>query len=180
MCAFSVVNSDPMITIKHATVADLAVINDIYNHFINHTAVTFNVTPWTAKEREQWYQQEIINTPYHLLVAKYDDQVVGFVYNGVYNKKAAYATATELTVYKALNCQIRGVGAALYQHLLEIIEQEGYHRAYALITLPNPASIALHQKFKFKQVGVLSEVGRKFDQFHDVAILEKCLYTRYP
>ncbi|NRA61397.1 MAG: N-acetyltransferase family protein [Psychrobium sp.] len=169
-----------MITIKAATIADLTVINDIYNHFISHTTVTFNVTQWTTEERAQWYQQDIIDTPYHLLVATYDGQVVGFAYNGAYNKKAAYATSTELTVYKALSCQVKGVGAALYQHLLEIIEQEGYHRAYALITLPNLASIALHQKFNFTQIGVLTEVGKKFDQFHDVAILEKCLYTRHP
>ena len=164
-----------MITIEPANVADLPVINDIYNDFIINTAVTFNLTPWSISEREQWYQQDIIDRGFHLLVAKHQGVVIGFAYNGLYNKKAAYAGSTELTVYKALDSTLKGVGRMLYQRILKQITLDGYHRAYALITQPNSASLKLHQHFEFEQVGLLSQVGKKFGQYHDVAIWQKIL-----
>jgi phosphinothricin acetyltransferase len=81
----------------------------------------------------------------------------------------------ETSIYLAPAAMGRGVGTLLYERLFEALEAEDVHRAYAGVTLPNAASIRIHERFGFEQVGVYREVGRKFGVYHDVAWFEKRL-----
>ncbi|MEE4298231.1 MAG: N-acetyltransferase family protein, partial [Pseudomonadales bacterium] len=87
--------------------------------------------------------------------------------------RAAYDRSVETSIYLAPAAVGRGLGEPLYRHLLDAIDATDVHRAYGVITVPNPASIALHERLGFSEVGRLSECGRKFDRWHDVAILER-------
>jgi len=164
-----------MITLRLATVADLSQINDIYNYFILNSAITFDIEPWDMARRTNWFNQMQQNSRYLILVAQYQGKVIGFAYNSAYNPKAAFNHSTEVTIYKAHDCSIKGVGRCLYKRLLSQLKRLSYHRVYALITIPNLASDKLHQQLGFNQVGLLSQVGEKHGQHHDVALFEKAL-----
>ena len=87
----------------------------------------------------------------------------------------AYNTTVEVAIYCAGEATGRGLGTMLYKALFEALAEEDVRMAMAGITLPNPASVALHEHFGFTLVGVMHEVGRKFDRYWDVAWYEKRL-----
>jgi len=88
---------------------------------------------------------------------------------------ARYDTSIETSVYLVPESVGRGAGSRLYEELFKALEGEAVHRAYAGIALPNPASIALHERFGFKRVAHFTEQGRKFERYWDVAWYEKPL-----
>ena len=92
-----------------------------------------------------------------------------------FRSKPAYLTSIEATVYLEPASTGRGLGAALYTALFDALRGEDLHRAYAGITLPNAASLALHRRFGFEEVGVYREVGRKLGRYWDVQWFEKRL-----
>jgi phosphinothricin acetyltransferase len=162
--------------IRSATVNDAAKITDIINWYIENTAINFDTEPWTVEQRIQWIESfNQPGSPYRMLVGESDNEIIGFANNTKFRTRSAYNSSTETTVYTAHDIVSGGRGGKLYEALLESIIQEKFHRAYAVITLPNPASVALHQRLGFKLVGVLDEVGRKFGRFHDTAIYQKDL-----
>ncbi|MDP2560226.1 GNAT family N-acetyltransferase [Psychrobium sp. 1_MG-2023] len=164
-----------MLKIRQATLDDLTEIDSIYNHYIRHSAATFDLKPWPSEKRQAWFKHIKSSPRNEVLVAVHHEQVVAFAFNSPYNLKAAYANSTEITIYKSPACQLKGVGKILFRYLFEALEKHQFHRAYSLITLPNPESVKLHQNFDFKHIGTLTESGLKFAQYHDVAILEKAL-----
>ena len=89
-----------------------------------------------------------------------------------YRPRPAYARTREISVYLAADARGRGLGRLLYDALLPRLRDDGVHTAVALIALPNDASLALHRACGFAQVGVLREVGRKFDTWIDTAWLQ--------
>ncbi|MEK7794524.1 MAG: N-acetyltransferase family protein, partial [Candidatus Hydrogenedentota bacterium] len=101
--------------------------------------------------------------------------VTGYAYTSQFRSKAAYDTTVEMTIYLAPEAVGRGIGSVLYATLFDALRDEDVHLAVAGITLPNEASIALHKKFGFEDVGVYHEVGRKFGKYWDVVWMEKRL-----
>ena len=155
---------------------DAFAINGIANWYIENTAVNFDTEAWSLEKRSEWVRSfNRSGEPWHLLVAVEDVALVGFACNTRFRPKAAYSSTTETTVYIANDSHSRGYGGALYTALIERIGKEDFHRALGVITLPNPASIALHEKMGFRQVGLFDEVGTKFGQYHTVAIYQKDL-----
>ena len=148
-------------------------VNEIYNHYVEQTAITFDLEPWDVARRQQWVAQ--FRSPNFFLVAEHQGQVVGYANNGKFRPKAAYDSSTEVTVYTAPHCSLRGVGSALYHALFQHIGGTSLHRAYAGIALPNDPSIRFHEKFGFRHIGTLTEVGTKFGRRVDVAWYEKAL-----
>ncbi|WP_443060686.1 GNAT family N-acetyltransferase [Streptomyces sp. NBC_00448] len=158
--------------------ADLAALTDIYNHYVRETAVTFDVTPLTPGERRPWLLSHPEDGPHRLMVARIpgsDGRVLGYATSSAFRPKAAYATSVETSVYLASDVGGRGIGTLLYERLFEALAAEDVHRAYAGVTLPNDASVRIHERFGFRQVGLYEEVGRKFGEYHDVAWFEKRL-----
>ncbi|CAG7638280.1 GNAT family N-acetyltransferase [Actinacidiphila bryophytorum] len=156
---------------------DLTALTDIYNHYIRETPITFDINPITPDERRPWLLSHPEDGPHRLLVAQSagDGRVLGYATSSPFRPKAAYATSVETSIYLAPGSSGRGVGTLLYTALFEALAGEDVHRAYAGVTLPNEASIRIHRRFGFQQIGVYEEVGRKFGAYHDVAWLEKRL-----
>ena len=98
---------------------------------------------------------------YPWLVAELDDEIVGYAYATVHNERWAYRWSTDTSVYAAPAHHRRGIGRALYNALLPLLVRQGLYVACAGITLPNPASVALHESFGFRPVGTYDRVGFK-------------------
>lgn len=161
--------------VRPARAADLERINAIYNHYVEHSHATFEIEPVTMAAREEWARHYADSGRHRLLVATGDDGVVGYATSSPYNPRDAYETSVELSVYLDPDATGRGVGALLYGALLPMLEREDLHRAYGGVALPNPASLALHERFGFREAARYSEQGRKFGRYWDVVWLERPL-----
>ncbi len=163
------------VEIRPATESDLGALNDIYNHYIRTTTITFDIEPIAMPRRREWFSHYAVTGRHRLFVAVTGSSLLGYATSSQFRGKAAYDTSVETTVYLAPDAGGRGVGTRLYDTLFTALEGEDVHCALAGITLPNPASLALHEKFGFREVGVFTEVGRKFDRFWDVGWYRKAL-----
>jgi phosphinothricin acetyltransferase len=160
--------------IRAATLTDLPALTDIYNHYIAHTAITFDLRPFAVEERRAWFDAHGATGPHRLLVAADGDgRCLGYASSSRWRPKQAYDTTVEASVYCHPEAVGRGLGTALYAALFEALEREDVHTIVAGISLPNPASLALHERLGFHPVGVFHAVGRKFDRYWDVAWLER-------
>jgi phosphinothricin acetyltransferase len=162
-------------TVRTGRADDLPALTAIYNHYVEHTHVTFDVVPFTVEQRRDWFDHYGSSGPHRLLVATIGPAVLGYATSGPFRAKPAYAPSVETTVYCAPDALGRGIGRLLYDALLAGLAEEDVHRAYAGVALPNDASVALHRAFGFTDVGVFTEVGRKFDRWWDVLWLERQL-----
>ena len=149
------------ITIRPAERADLARITDIYNYYVLNTPVTFDVEAHTVEGRAVWFAQFHAAGRHRLIVAEENGIVLGYAGTTRFRPKAAYETTVETTIYCAQDTVGKGIGRQLYAALFELLKHEDIHRFVAVYALPNAASEALHQRFGFRVVGVLSENGRK-------------------
>ena len=161
------------ITIHSGIRDDLKRLTDIYNYYVSHSHVTFDTEIFSLIKRESWFKKFSNPGVYKLYVAKKDAHVVGYATSSQYRPKPAYYTSVETTVYVSPDSTGRGVGGALYEFLLNQISKARVHRAYAIITLPNEASVHLHRRFDFRELAVLSEVGDKFGKFWDTLWMER-------
>jgi phosphinothricin acetyltransferase len=165
----------PGIETRSATRGDLPRLTEIYNHYVIHTPITFDMKPWTVEQRVAWFEQFDTVGRYRLLVAEKDGVVVGYAGTARFRPKAAYDTTVETTIYRAPEFIGAGVGRNLYTALFAALAEEDIHRIVAGYVLPNPASAALHARFGFKAIGVFSENGYKLGRFWDVCWMERPL-----
>ncbi|MEM7503243.1 MAG: N-acetyltransferase family protein [Pseudomonadota bacterium] len=154
---------------------EYAAVVEIYNHYVENTAATFDTARFSVGERAPWFAQFQSTGPYQLLVGKIDDAVVGYAYSARYKSRPAYDVSVETTVYVAPEELGRGIGTQLYANLLDRLSGSGLHGAYAGVTLPNEASVRLHRRLGFKDIGVETEVGFKFSKYWSVARFERRL-----
>ena len=161
--------------IRPAHDGDFAALTELYNHYVRETPVTFDVDPYHVETRRPWLEGFAPEGPHRLFVAEREAVLLGYAGSMRFRPKAAYATSVETTVYLRPESAGQGVGALLYAQLFEALRGEDLHRALAGITLPNPASIRLHERFGFRPIGVFHEVGRKFGRYWDVGWYEKSL-----
>jgi phosphinothricin acetyltransferase len=158
---------------RYARPEDLASLTEIYNHYVKATPITFDIEPFTVEARRPWIEQFAEQGPHRLLVAEVSDRILGYACSQRFRVKAAYDTSVETSIYLAPDATGRGLGRRLYAALFEALRGEDLHRAYAGITLPNAASIALHRSAGFRRIGLYREVGRKFGRYWDVEWYEK-------
>lgn len=161
------------LTVRTARDEDLLPLTELYNHYIENTAITFDLEPYTVSGRQLWFDQFKESERYRLLIAEKAGNVVGYACSGRFHPKEAYQTSVETSIYLHPAVVQGGIGTELYRHLFEELSHIDVHRAYAGITVPNDASFRLHQKFGFKVAAVYREVGRKFGVYHDVHWMEK-------
>ena len=159
--------------IRRATPRDLTALTEIYNHYVATTAITFDMEPYTPETRRPWFEAFQPDGRHQLFVAEEDGRVVGYAGTRSFRDKRAYERSVEASIYLAPDATGRGLGAALYERLFTAIAASDAHRAIAGITLPNDASLALHARFGFREVGVMREVGRKFERWWDVLWMER-------
>lgn len=163
------------VTVRTAAADDLPRLTEIYNYYVVNTPITFDLEPYEVEGRRPWFEQFSANGPHRLFVAESDGSVAGFAGSHQFRTKRAYDTTVETTIYCASEWTGRGIGPLLYAALFEAIAGEDLRMAVAAITLPNPASERLHERFGFRRVGVLQNVGRKFGKYWDVVWYEKDL-----
>ena len=153
--------------IRHADPGrDGATCAEIYAPFVRDSAVSFEEETPRADEMAKRIERTSLTHPW--LVAEADGRVVGFAYGTRHRERAAYRWAADVTVYVSGEHRRRGIGAALYGELLALLARQGFHVACAGITLPNEASVALHEKCGFSLVGVYRRIGWKLAGWHDV------------
>lgn len=152
---------------------DLERLIEIYNYYVINTPITFDVEPYTVEKRADWFVQFAPAGRYRLLVAESEVGVVGYAGTMRWRPKAAYDTTVETTIYCAHDAVGKGVGRRLYEALFEALRGEDVHRYVAGYTMPNAATAALHERLGFHQVGIFSEVGRKFGKYWDVCWMER-------
>jgi phosphinothricin acetyltransferase len=164
------------ITVRRATIEDLPSITEIYNYYIVNTHIIFDMRPYRPEERVQWFHEHSDNKRYRLFVAC-DSQsgVLGYACTGRHRTKDAYDTTVEASIGCRPESVGRGVGTLLYRALFDAIADQDIHRIVAGIAQPNPASNALHERFGFKEIGLFTEVGRKFEKYWDVKWTERPL-----
>jgi len=161
--------------IRPAEASDLSALAGIYDHYIVHSTITFDLEPLGTEGWRAWFESFDLHGRHRLFVADAGRGAIGYSSSRSFRPKGAYATSVETSVYLDPDWQGRGLGARLYTALFDALASEDVHRAYAGITLPNPSSLALHQRFGFEHAGTFRQVGRKHDRYWDVAWYEKAL-----
>ena len=162
--------------IRSATPADAEAVRAIYNHEVEHETSTFDLVPRTLEDQLAW--QGAREGAFGVFVADIDGEVVGFGALSPYKERAAYRTTVEDSVYVRRDRAGHGIGRALLEHLLQTAADGGFHSVMARITTRSEASLALHRKVGFQLVGVEREVGRKFNKWLDVALMQCLLHER--
>jgi len=159
--------------VRSCVPADAAAIGDIYNHYIEHTTITFEERSLETAQMQARIEAGMRAYPW--LVCCDGGEIVGYAYAGRWRERAAYRHTAESTVYVRESLAGKGYGKALYSALLETLEGQGCHVVLGCIALPGEASVRLHEHFGFSKVAHFSEVGRKFDRWLDVGYWQKTL-----
>ncbi len=160
-----------MVTIRTGTESDLSAMAQVYTEAALTSVATFDVEP---QPPEHFAARVASRRPGdHVVVAEEAGQVVGMAYAVPYRPRPAYDLTRETSVYLGDGAQGRGVGRLLYAELLRRVDGDGIHVCLAVIAQPNPASEALHRAVGFEPVGILREVGRKFDRWVDTALWQR-------
>jgi len=154
--------------LRRAGAEDAARIAAIYNHYVAHTVITFELDPVPAEEMAARVA-EINAQGLPWLVAESDNAVVGYAYASRWRARAAYRHSVESSIYLAPDVVGRGIGRALYAGLIAELRGLDVHAVIGGAALPNPASVALHAGLGFEQVAHFRETGYKFGQWIDVA-----------
>jgi phosphinothricin acetyltransferase len=163
-----------MIDTRLAQLNDAEAIRSIYNHYVTKTTVTFDMVPRSIEEQEAWLSER--SGALAVIVAVDEsDSVVGFASLSPYKPRPAYRTSVENSVYVAPGSERMGVGRTLMARLIDVATDHGYHAMMARIADAHPASVGLHEAVGFELVGIEKEVGRKFNRWLDVAVMQKLL-----
>ncbi|MES1991914.1 MAG: arsinothricin resistance N-acetyltransferase ArsN1 family B [Pseudomonadota bacterium] len=152
--------------IRIARVSDAKAIGDIYAPYVRDTVISFEYVPSDEAEMKARIVKITSRLPW--LVYEEAGAVLGYAYASPHRDRAAYQWSVEVGIYIGSEAQRRGIGRALYAVLLSALRLQGCHRAYGGITLPNAASVGLHEACGFKAIGIYREVGFKFGKWHDV------------
>ena len=155
-----------MVRIRLASEPDAEALAAIYSPFVEQTAISFETTP---PGRDELLRRVVETTAtYPWLVCELDGKVVGYAYATQHRVRAAYRWSVDTSAYVGAAHHRRGIGRGLYVSLFEVLRAQGFFNAYAGITLPNAASVALHEAVGFKNIGIYERVGYKLGTWHDV------------
>jgi phosphinothricin acetyltransferase len=160
--------------IRLAAIDDAETMAGIYNHHVLNTIVTFEEHPVSIQDMAQRLA-EVASAALPWLVVEQDGQVVGYAYASKWKSRSAYRFTVEDSVYLAPECTGRGLGTDLLAAVLAHLKNLGIHAVVAGIALPNPASVALHEKLGLKKVGHFDQVGFKFGRWIDVGYWQAVL-----
>jgi L-amino acid N-acyltransferase YncA len=158
------------LNIRGAREIDLDAILAIYNHAVVNTTATFDLVPRTRDAQDAWFAAHV--PPYPAIVCEDEGRVLGWGSLSPYAPRPAYRFAGEVSVYVREDARRQGVGEALLRELIALGAAHGLHPLVGHITEENEASARLAEKTGFHRVGVLEEVGFKFDRWLDVAVYQ--------
>ena len=161
------------IHIRAATAADLAAINDIYNHYVPRSTCTYQEEFETIEDRRAWFAEH--GEAHPVTVATSADEVVGWGCLSPYRKRSAYRFTVENSVYVRHDRQRHGIGRVLLADLIDRARALGHHTIVAVIDAEQTGSVALHEAMGFRDGGELRELGFKFDRWLHVRYLQLML-----
>jgi phosphinothricin acetyltransferase len=149
-----------------ATADDAPAVREIYAPIVRNTATSFEENPPSVSEVRERIDSTTEERPW--LVAERESEVVGYAYASRHSGRPAYRWSVDVSAYVREDAHRTGVGRRLYDALLACLREQGYYNAYAVIALPNEASVGFHEAMGFEPVGVYDGVGYKLDAWHDV------------
>lgn len=164
------------LTFRKATKDDAPALVDIYNHYVETSTVTFDLDPWTVADMEHKLDA-VTKLSMPFVVAEVNGEVIGYGYLSTWRDKCAYETTMENTLYLRSDSRGLGIGGVLLEELVKRGAAAGVREIIAVISASADASpsIRLHEKAGFTKVGEMPNVGRKFDEWLGVVMLQKSL-----
>jgi L-amino acid N-acyltransferase len=165
------------LTLRLASLGDAEQIRRIYNYEVSNTLATFDLVPRSLADQQRWITDRSGAFAAIVAVDPSDErgEIVGFGSLSPYKERAAYRTSVEDSVYVRRDRGGQGIGKLILGELLQIGAASGFHAVFGRITASSDASIALHRSCGFQLVGIEREVGRKFNKWLDVAIMQALL-----
>jgi len=154
------------LAIRIARAADADAIAAIYAPIVRDTAIPFEIEAPSAAVMAQRITTTLPTHPW--LVAESEGVILGYAYATPHRERAAYRWSTDVSAYIDAHARRSGIGRALYRRLIQILQKQGFHSAFAGITLPNSASVGLHEAVGFKPLGTYEKVGFKQGEWRDV------------
>jgi L-amino acid N-acyltransferase YncA len=162
-----------MLTLRLAVTDDFVAIADIYNHYVAVSTTTYDDEPTSADERrKQWETRPAIHP---VTVVERDGEIVGFGALNPFRARNGYRFTVENSVYVRHDCHRQGVGSAILADQIERARALGLHAVVAVIDADQAASIALHARHGFVEVGRMTQIGTKFGRWLDVVFMERLL-----
>lgn len=155
-------------------VSDAEAIRAIYNLEVLESTVTFDLVPRTLADQHEWIEEHSGGHPAIVAVDELD-AVVGFASLSPFKPRAAYVPTVEDSLYVHRDSRGQGTGELLLRDMLSLGTDHGFHSVIARIVGGHEASIALHAKCGFEQIGCEREVGRKFGRWLDVVLMQRML-----
>ena len=169
-----------MITIRNATLEDAPRILEIYDYYVNNTAITFEYETPTLEAFQERMNRIMQCYPY--LVIEKDGRIKGYAYAGPFKERAAYDWSCETTIYLEQNSFKCGLGRKLYEALEEALTRMGILKLYACIAYPEREdefltmnSANFHEHLGFREVGKFYKCGYKFERWYHMIWMEKII-----
>ena len=155
------------VSVRDICLADASSVADIYNHYVLNTVVSFEEAAVSTEAMAIRFT-ETLDAKLPWLIAERNGVVTGFAYASQWKSRCAYRNSLETTIYLDSQTVGCGIGSRLYSNLLQRVRELGYHTVIGGIALPNPASMALHEKFGYKKIAHFEQVGFKHNRWVDV------------
>ncbi len=149
---------------------DIPAVTDIYSHYVEHTAISFE---YTAPKEEEMARRVEAFKPYPYLVAEEDGKILGYAYAHRFGEREAYKRSVEVSIYVNRDEVGKGVGKHLYEELENRLRTMDIHNLYAVVVYPGEGSVEFHQKMGYRICGKLTDCGEKFGILHSVVYMEK-------
>lgn len=166
------------ITVRKATPDDADAVWRIYRHYVEHTAISFEITMPSPEQIKQRIENVLAAFPY--LVAEQNGQVLGYAYAGPFIPREAYSHCAEVSIYISRENRRSGIGRMLYEQLLQQLRLIGITQVYACIGVPECEdeyltnnSAQFHAHMGFEEVGRFRNCGKKFGRFYHMIWMEK-------
>lgn len=157
--------------IRKVEIKDAKQIVDIYNYYILNTVITFEEEELTVAEMEKRIEEKTRTNPW--IVYEEEGHILGYAYLGTFRERSAFRFTKESSIYLDKDASGKGIGSKLYKKLIKLAKEYNINVIVGVITLPNEASIAIHQNFGFERVGSIKEVGFKQNKWWDVDFWQK-------
>jgi L-amino acid N-acyltransferase YncA len=160
--------------IRPVELTDAAQVAEIYNYYIETSIATFELEPIDAAEMEKRIAEKLAGN-YPFYIAEENGELAGYAHGAQFKPRAAYKNSIEVSVYVKNGHHGKGIATLLYEALFVELARRGFHTAIGGISLPNEASVKLHEKFGMVQVAHFKEVGFKFGKWIDTGYWQKLL-----
>jgi len=161
------------LAIRDARQSDAEACAAIYAPYVNDTVITFEITPPSPAEMAERIVTAVRSHAW--LVLEDEGRIIGYAYGAPFKPRSAYRWSCEVSVYLEQGRRRTGSGRALYEALLNRLVARGFRTAVAGMTLPNDASVGLHQAMGFEPVGTYRRIGWKHGHWHDVAWVQRTI-----